>query len=111
MHVLGYELIRPYGVCAVMLFGDVVKISAEFFPLDDGECRAQRIEFRNLDVLGILIDCFAIGECRAAADVVSLICSAGGSCDDPSERIVLPELNTHPYVDEWNTPFLQPLND
>src|SRR5437016_13526761 len=110
MHIFGYELIRSYGICAIMLLGHVVKISAKFLPFDNSECRVQCIEFRNLDVLGILIDCFAVGECCAAADVVSITCSAGGNCDDPSNCIVLPELDSHPYVDERNTPFLQPLD-
>ena len=83
-----------------MLLGQVVKVSAKFLPFDNSECGVQSIEFRNLDVLGILIDCFAVGECCAAADVVPLICSAGGNCDDPPKRTVLPELDSHPYVDE-----------
>src|SRR5262249_37195868 len=70
----------------------------------------QCIEFRNLNVIGILVDCFSVRECSTAADVVSLICSAGGNGDDPSKRIVLAKLNSHSHIDERNTPFLQPLN-
>jgi len=72
-----------------------------------------RAAFNALDVLGIFIDCFAVGECSAASDVVSLVCSAGGNCDDPSQPIVLPELDSHPYpyVNERNTRFLRTVND
>jgi len=69
------ELVRSYGVCAVMLLGHAVKVSPKFLPFDDSEGRVQCVQFRNLDVLGILIGCFAVEECRAAADVVSL-CSS-----------------------------------
>jgi hypothetical protein len=61
-----------------MLLGHVVKVSAKFLPFDNSECRVQCIELRNLDVLGILVYCFAVGEGRAAADVVLFTCSAGG---------------------------------
>src|SRR5713101_5411021 len=88
-----------------------IRTTGSITHLDDSQCRVECIEFRNLDVLGILIDCFSVGECSAAADVVSLTCSAGGNCDDPSKRIVLPELDSHSYVDERNTPFLHPLDD
>src|SRR5262245_53738671 len=111
MHVLGYELVRPYGVCAVMLLGHVVVIAAKFLPLDDGERGVQRVQFGNLDVLGILVGRFAVGERRAAPKVIALIRCAGRNRDDSSERVVLPELYSHAYVDEGYAPFLQPFND
>src|SRR6202040_2825800 len=100
-----------YRISAVMLFGHVVKVSAKFLPFDDSEGRVQSVQFGNLDVLGIFIGCFAIRKCYAAADVVSLICIAGRNRNDPSERIVFTELDSHTYVDERYAPFLQSFND
>ena len=92
-----------------MFLGHVVEVPAEFLPLDNSQCCVQRVEFRDLYVLGILVDCFAIGERYALGDVVSFGSSSRGNRDDSSERIVFPELDSHPNVDERRTPLDQSL--
>lgn len=38
--------------------------------------------------LGLFVQCFSVGECRAAARVVSLVCGAGRNRDDSSKRTI-----------------------
>jgi hypothetical protein len=38
--------------------------------------------------LGLFVQCFSVGECRAAARVVSLVCGAGRTRDDSSKRTI-----------------------
>jgi hypothetical protein len=85
MRVLGYELIRSYRVRTPMLLGNVIVIAAEFLPLDDGDRGIQRVQLSNLNVLGILVGRFAVGERGAAPQVIALLGCTGRNRNDSAE--------------------------
>jgi len=43
--------------------------------------------------------------------VITLVYGAGRNRDNPCKCIVFSKLDSHPYVNEWNTPFLQSLDN
>src|SRR6266478_2262821 len=88
------------GVHAVVLLLKIMVEPAVLLPPDDRECRIERVEVRDLDVLLVLI-IDAVNERDTLAEMITLRGRAGGHTQLSLECAV-DEIDAHTDVNEGN---------